>query len=122
MGDYEEAPRRPVLGHAVAATLMRVLNRPALAQANVLEQLLLDVAKEAEMDVVGKIMKQFTPEGATCVLLLAESHLAVHTWPEHAMATVEIFSCVGKGQAQHALRLTKEKFNSSIIKLVEFVL
>ena len=40
---------------------------------------------------------QFEPQGVTAVGLLAESHLSIHTWPEHCYAAVDIFTC-GSGQ------------------------
>lgn len=113
-------PPRPVLGHAVSGTLMRVLNRRALANADALLELMTGVADKAGMDVVGQAKHQFQPEGATCVLLLRQSHMAVHTWPEHGMATVEIFSCVGMGQVVEALGMVKAAFQASIVKTVEF--
>ncbi|MCP4591521.1 MAG: adenosylmethionine decarboxylase [bacterium] len=36
---------------------------------------------------------QFEPQGVTAVGLLAESHLSIHTWPEHGYAAVDIFTC-----------------------------
>lgn len=36
---------------------------------------------------------QFKPHGVTCLVLLAESHLSIHTWPEKGSAAVDIFTC-----------------------------
>ena len=36
---------------------------------------------------------QFQPHGVTALALLAESHISVHTWPEHGYAAVDIFTC-----------------------------
>lgn len=44
--------------------------------------------------VLGFIDHQFSPQGYTCVWLLAESHLAVHTYPEHDKSYIELTSCV----------------------------
>lgn len=111
---------RPVLGHAVAGTLIRVLNRGALCRADALLNMMLQVANTANMKVVGKTTHQFEPEGATCVLLLEQSHFAIHTWPEHGSATVEIFSCVGQGQVQQALTLVKNAMQAAIVRTIEF--
>lgn len=35
----------------------------------------------------------FSPHGYTCVWLIGESHIAVHTWPEHGVAYLECSSC-----------------------------
>ena len=36
---------------------------------------------------------KFQPQGATAMVLLAESHLSIHTWPEHAYAAVDVYTC-----------------------------
>ncbi|SHG79786.1 S-adenosylmethionine decarboxylase [Streptoalloteichus hindustanus] len=43
--------------------------------------------------VVGELPVLFQPHGATCVLVLAESHLTVSTWPEHHLAHIDLFTC-----------------------------
>jgi len=49
---------------------------------------------ESEFTILGFIDHQFSPQGYTCVWLLAESHLAVHTYPEHDKSYIELTSCV----------------------------
>lgn len=45
----------------------------------------------------GRILKtffhHFSPQGVTGVVLIAESHLTIHTWPEHGYAALDLFSC-----------------------------
>jgi len=36
---------------------------------------------------------KFSPQGFTCVFMLAESHLSIHTWPERGTAACDIFTC-----------------------------
>jgi S-adenosylmethionine decarboxylase len=43
--------------------------------------------------VIKTALHQFSPQGVSGVVILAESHLAVHTWPEHCFAAVEILVC-----------------------------
>ena len=49
---------------------------------------------KSEFTILGFIDHQFAPQGYTCVWLLAESHLAVHTYPEHNKSYIELTSCV----------------------------
>jgi S-adenosylmethionine decarboxylase len=68
------------------------LMRDATALAALCERL----AGEAELSVVGRQFYAFAPHGdagVTGVLLLAESHLAVHTWPELRAVTLDVFVC-----------------------------
>lgn len=39
---------------------------------------------------------QFTPQGITGIILLAESHISIHTWPENGEAAVDVFTCGGR--------------------------
>lgn len=40
-----------------------------------------------------QLIEPFQPHGATCILVLAESHITVSTWPEHHLAHVDVFTC-----------------------------
>ena len=54
------------------------------------------LATQAGLTVVGRQFHAFAPQGdagITGVLLLAESHLAVHTWPELRAVTLDVFVC-----------------------------
>ncbi len=48
---------------------------------------------EARLTTVGEARHHYAPHGWTLVLILKESHLAIHTWPEHGSAVVELLSC-----------------------------
>ena len=62
-----------------------------------LEQLCLSACQEAGLTVVGKLFHSFgtptAPAGATGAVILAESHLAVHTWPEQRAVTFDLYVC-----------------------------
>lgn len=45
------------------------------------------------LQIVGESYKQFEPVGVTAILLLSESHLSIHTWPEHNFIAIDLFSC-----------------------------
>ena len=48
---------------------------------------------DAGLTIVGDSFHQFAPQGVTGTVLLAESHLAIHTWPEHGFVTVDVYVC-----------------------------
>ena len=56
--------------------------------------------------------------GVTGVLLLAESHISIHTWPEHDLAAVDIFMC-GKTDARAALAEIEAALNSRRSEVTE---
>lgn len=57
---------------------------------------LLEVANKLDLTVVNSFVHRFEPQGVSVVLILAESHLAVHTWPEHDYLHLDLFTCTPK--------------------------
>ncbi len=70
-------------------------------------QELLDAMRTAAtrlgVTVLGELSVLFQPHGITCVLILAESHLIVSTWPEHKLAHIDLFTCRADTDPDHAL-------------------
>jgi len=52
------------------------------------------VARDCRLNVVAECGHQFLPVGVTHVLVLAESHMSIHTYPEFGRAYVDLFTCV----------------------------
>lgn len=57
------------------------------------ERFLNEAARQMNATIVGSHFHAFNPHGVSGVVVIAESHLTIHTWPEHAYAAVDIFSC-----------------------------
>jgi S-adenosylmethionine decarboxylase len=66
---------------------------PEFTRAEDLRALCLKAVEDAELTVVGERFHQFEPQGVTGTVLLAESHLAIHTWPEHGFVTIDVYVC-----------------------------
>ncbi|MCA2976699.1 MAG: adenosylmethionine decarboxylase [Myxococcaceae bacterium] len=58
-----------------------------------LEAHLFAAARAARCEVLGSVRHRFEPQGASVVVLVAESHLSVHTWPERRYAAVDLLTC-----------------------------
>ena len=58
-----------------------------------IKETMLAAAKESGATVLGESFHQFSPQGVSGVIIIAESHLTVHTWPEHGYAGADIFTC-----------------------------
>jgi S-adenosylmethionine/arginine decarboxylase-like enzyme len=50
-------------------------------------------ADTAELTVIGEVSFAFQPQGISAVILLAESHIALHFWPEESKVTIDIHIC-----------------------------
>ncbi|MDK9704241.1 MAG: adenosylmethionine decarboxylase [Sulfuritalea sp.] len=68
-------------------------DRRLLLEAEPLAALCRRVCKEAGLEVVAEAFHQFPAAGATGALVLAESHLAIHTWPELESVTLDLYVC-----------------------------
>ncbi|MBK9117656.1 MAG: adenosylmethionine decarboxylase [Betaproteobacteria bacterium] len=66
---------------------------PEFTQAAPLRALCVGAARRAGLTVVGECFHQFEPQGVTGTVLLAESHIAIHTWPEAGFVTVDVYVC-----------------------------
>jgi S-adenosylmethionine decarboxylase len=66
---------------------------PEFTRAEALRVLCRHAVAAAELTLVGDCFHQFEPQGVTGMVLLAESHLAIHTWPEAGFATVDVYVC-----------------------------
>jgi S-adenosylmethionine decarboxylase len=74
-----------------------------LGDPSAIDALLREAARAAGARILHSHFHAFGPGmGVTGVLLLAESHISIHTWPEHGFAAADIFMC-GDAQPQRAL-------------------
>ena len=65
----------------------------ALNDLSTVESILLDAAREAGLTVVSSTHHRFEPQGLSAVVILSESHIAAHTWPESGTGYVTLTSC-----------------------------
>ncbi|MGQ9479035.1 MAG: adenosylmethionine decarboxylase [Thermoproteota archaeon] len=65
---------------------------------------LLDAALKANTRIIDYRFHRFTPQGVSGVVVIAESHIAIHTWPEYGYAALDIFTCGDRSMPMIALR------------------
>ncbi len=81
-----------VLGHHYLIELYGC-TREILVDINVLEKAMVEAAESAGATVVDKVFHGYSPQGLSGVVVISESHLTVHTWPELEYAAVDVFTC-----------------------------
>jgi spermidine synthase len=64
-----------------------------LNDADGIQRAMLAAAAAAGATVVATSFHRFSPTGVSGVVLIAESHLTIHTWPERGYAAVDVFTC-----------------------------
>lgn len=80
---------------------------------------LVEAAKRAEATIIDVVFHEFNPFGISGVVVIAESHLSIHTWPEYRYAAVDIFSCGDSLKPAAAANYLVEQFRASRASCVE---
>jgi len=70
-----------------------------------IEEIAQEVARLGRVTVVQEVTHQFSPHGVSCVLVLSESHLAIHTWPEYGYVAVDLFTCEEAVDGEEMMKL-----------------
>lgn len=73
---------------------------------------MLEAARRARATIVTEAFHRFNPQGVSGVVVIAESHLAVHTWPEHGCASIDLFSCSDRMDAWLAIEHLRIAFGA----------
>jgi S-adenosylmethionine decarboxylase len=73
--------------------------------------ILLDTAKFLNVNVLQQKFHKFAPQGVSGYILIAESHLSVHTWPERGYAAIDLFTC-GERNLLEGLTYLKKRFKA----------
>ncbi len=69
--------------------------------------------------IVGSHFHTFNPHGVSGVVIIAESHLSIHTWPEYGYAAVDIFTCGETIDAGKAFQHLKDSFRAKHTATIE---
>lgn len=97
-------------------------NRKRLSDLDFLKGTLLSAARESGAIILGESFHSFLPYGGVSgVVIIAESHLSIHTWPEYGYAAVDIFTCGNSLHPQRAVDLLVKELqarDSSILELM----
>ena len=64
-----------------------------LNDVQLVEKVMVNAALEAGAEVREVVFHKFSPQGVSGVVVISESHLAIHSWPELGYAAVDVFTC-----------------------------
>lgn len=68
-------------------------SRDILDNSEVLEQSLTEAVRRAGATIVNCTFHRYNPQGVSGMVVIAESHMSIHTWPEYGYAAVDFFTC-----------------------------
>ncbi|MEW6424803.1 MAG: adenosylmethionine decarboxylase [Bacillota bacterium] len=83
------------------------------------EQIMVKAALEAGAEVRECVFHKFSPQGISGVVVISESHLAIHTWPELGYAAVDVFTCGEKVDPWDACNYLTNHFSAKKIMAKE---
>jgi len=95
------------LGRHVILEMWEATN---LNDARILEQALRDTVEAIDGHLLDVRVVEFPVHGVTGVAIISESHVAVHTWPEHGYAAIDIFTCNLEADLDAGIEAMKKHF------------
>lgn len=87
-------------------------NSNILNNVQLIEEAMTDAALACGATIVQKNFHLFSPYGVSGVVVISESHLAIHTWPEYGYAAVDLFTCGSSCDPKVAYETLREKLGS----------
>jgi len=95
-------------------------NRQKIDNLDYLEKIMTQAAEVAGATVLKTAFQDFNPQGVSGVVVIAESHLTIHTWPEHGYAAVDIFTCGSTVSPWKAAGFLKQELEAEGIEIRDF--
>ncbi|MFN3995791.1 MAG: adenosylmethionine decarboxylase, partial [bacterium] len=80
------------------------------------EQIMLEAAKQANATIIKSVFHKFSPVGVSGVVVISESHLSIHTWPELGYCAIDIYTCGTTTKPFKACYYLAKKFKAKKIK------
>jgi S-adenosylmethionine decarboxylase len=84
-----------------------------ISKEDKIRPLMEETVQESGFSKVQSLYKQFNPHGVTGIILISESHISIHTWPEYNLVNLEIFTCGDTSKADLAFDLFLQRFKPS---------
>lgn len=91
-----------------------------LNSINDIETILISAAIESGATVLNHMFHKFSPQGVSGVIVIAESHIAIHTWPEFNYAAVDVFTCGKHVNPYDIIYYIEDKFSCQKICISNF--
>jgi S-adenosylmethionine decarboxylase len=83
------------------------------------ERALREMVVALDVNLLDLRVYPFSPVGVTGIAIVSESHLGIHTWPEHGYAAVDVFTCGSPRDPQGAVDVLRRLFEPERIGIME---
>ena len=94
-------------------------NPEVIGKVEEVEQILVRAAEAARVQVWSISFHRFNPGGVSGVVVISESHLSVHTWPELRYVALDIFTCGQDARPEDAVKLALQEFGATNVHITE---
>lgn len=95
-------------------------NADKINDVQFVESALLEATRRSKATVISHNVHKFSPHGVSGVVVIAESHVSIHSWPEYNYAAVDIFTCgesIDPWTIQEQLKVAFESENVSSMEM-----
>jgi S-adenosylmethionine decarboxylase len=79
-----------------------------LDNRDLISNLLIKAVDQSGATLIHPYFHQFSPQGVSGVVVIAESHFTIHTWPEYGYAAIDIFTCSDAMNINRAIEIITE--------------
>ena len=90
-----------------------------LADRATIEAIMVSAALRAGAEIREVALHQFSPQGVSGVVVISESHLAIHTWPEYGYCALDAFTCGSTVDPSTACNYVAEALGASTVEWIE---
>ncbi|PLX15908.1 MAG: spermidine synthase [Salinivirgaceae bacterium] len=94
-------------------------NADIMDEVQVIEEDMITAAEKSGATIINSTFHHFSPLGVSGVVVIQESHLAIHTWPEYGYAAVDLFTCGDMVEPWVAFEFLKEAFGAKNYSAIE---
>ena len=94
-------------------------NPDVISRVEKVEQILVRAAEVADVQIWAISFHRFRPMGVSGVVVISESHLSVHTWPEVGYVALDIFTCGDRAKPEAAVQHALKAFGATNMHITE---
>jgi S-adenosylmethionine decarboxylase len=106
------------LGHQIVAEFY-ACDAGRLNDVDFITGAMVEAARRAGATIVTQTFHHFSPHGVSGAVVIAESHLTIHTWPEYGYAAVDLFTCGDTVSAETAFDHLRVALGSRQVSTME---
>ncbi len=90
-----------------------------LTNLELLREILINSAKISKMSIKGDFFFKFSPEGVSGLVIVAESHISIHTWPDEGYAAIDVYTCGEDSEPEKAVEYVLKKIKAKKAHITE---